>query len=68
VDLIDERLSLHGAIFRDEKTNARVTSPTDPTQNILGGDQQVDGSASTPAAGSPTGGRSSPATCTWTTR
>jgi catecholate siderophore receptor len=42
-DLFADRLSVRGAIFRSEKTNARVTDPNNPLLNILGGDQRVDG-------------------------
>jgi catecholate siderophore receptor len=43
-DLIDERLSLNGAIFRVEKTNARTPGilPDDPPQ-VLQGRQRVQG-------------------------
>jgi catecholate siderophore receptor len=42
-DLLDERLSLRGALFRSEKENARETSPTDSTLSALAGEQRVDG-------------------------
>jgi catecholate siderophore receptor len=42
-DLFDGQLGLRAAVFRLEKTNARVPDPSDPTLNTLGGDQQVDG-------------------------
>ncbi len=42
-DLLDERLSLRAAIFRTDKTNVREPDPNDPTQNVLGGVQRVDG-------------------------
>jgi catecholate siderophore receptor len=42
-DLFDRRLSLTGALFWDEKTNARTTDPNDPLLNILGGDQRAVG-------------------------
>jgi catecholate siderophore receptor len=43
-NLLENRLQLQGAIFREEKTNARVPAPPPNTQfNILAGDQQVDG-------------------------
>jgi catecholate siderophore receptor len=42
-DLFDARLALTGAIYRSEKTNARVTDPDNPLLNILGGEQRVDG-------------------------
>ena len=40
-DLLKERLSLTGALFRSEKTNARTTDPTGIT--TVGGDQVVQG-------------------------
>jgi catecholate siderophore receptor len=43
LDLFDGRLSATGALFRLEKTNARTTDPTDPTRNILAGEQRTDG-------------------------
>ncbi|WP_432740610.1 TonB-dependent siderophore receptor [Methylobacter sp. G7] len=43
IDLFDGRLSATGALFRLEKTNARTTDPTDPTRNILAGEQRTDG-------------------------
>ena len=36
-------LSLTGALFRLEKTNARVPDPNNPGFNILDGAQRVDG-------------------------
>jgi len=43
-DLLDEKLSLNAALFRTEKTNARVVDPTDPgTVYTLSGVQRVDG-------------------------
>lgn len=43
-DLFDERLSLTGAIFRTEKTNARTSDPTDPAAvTVLDGEQVVQG-------------------------
>jgi catecholate siderophore receptor len=42
-DLFEDRLALRGAIYRSEKTNARVIDPNNPLLNILGGDQRVDG-------------------------
>ncbi|HVU37529.1 MAG TPA: TonB-dependent siderophore receptor [Opitutales bacterium] len=42
-DLFSNKLSVRGALFRTEKTNAREPDPSDPTQNVLGGDQRVDG-------------------------
>jgi catecholate siderophore receptor len=42
-DLFHDRLSLRGSVFRTEKTNAREPDPNDPTVDVLGGDQRVDG-------------------------
>jgi catecholate siderophore receptor len=42
-DLLARRLQFQGAIFRDEKTNARVPDPTNSAFNILAGTQRVDG-------------------------
>jgi catecholate siderophore receptor len=42
-DLLDRRFSLTGALFWDEKTNARTTDPNDALLNILGGDQRAVG-------------------------
>ena len=42
-DLFQKRITLTGAIFRDEKTNARTIDPTNPLLNVLAGDQRVDG-------------------------
>ncbi len=42
-DVLGERLSLTGAVFQIEKTNARVPDPTNSAFNILGGDQRVRG-------------------------
>jgi catecholate siderophore receptor len=42
-DVFAERLSLRGAVFRSEKTNARVPDPNNPLLNVLGGKQRVDG-------------------------
>lgn len=42
-NLLADRLQLQAAIFREEKTNARVPNPADPAFNILAGDQRVDG-------------------------
>ena len=41
--VLDDRLLLQGAVFREEKENARVPDPSTPGFNILGGDQRVDG-------------------------
>ena len=43
IDLFSNRLSLTGAAFRLEKTNARTVNPLDPTVNILAGEQRTDG-------------------------
>ncbi len=37
------RLSLRGAIFRTMKTNAREPDPDNPLQNVLSGEQRVNG-------------------------
>jgi catecholate siderophore receptor len=42
-DLLDNRLSLTAAVFRIEKTNLRITDPTDSTVSILDGVARVDG-------------------------
>jgi len=42
-NLLADRLQLQGAIFREEKTNARVPDPANSTFNILAGTQRVDG-------------------------
>lgn len=42
-DVLRDRLSLRGSIFRTEKTNAREPDPNDPTVDVLGGDERVDG-------------------------
>lgn len=39
----DEALSLNAAIFRTDKTNARVASPDDSTVQVLDGEQRVQG-------------------------
>jgi catecholate siderophore receptor len=41
--LMNDRLFLSGAVFRSEKTNARVPDPANPGFNMLGGNQRVDG-------------------------
>jgi catecholate siderophore receptor len=43
VDVLDNRLSLTAAIFRIEKTNLRITDPTDNTVSRLDGLARVDG-------------------------
>jgi len=42
-DFAKDRLTLRGALFRTDKTNAREPSPTDPTVNVLAGKERVDG-------------------------
>lgn len=42
-DLFSRKLSLRGAVFRTEKTNARETSPTNALLVVLSGNQRVDG-------------------------
>ncbi len=42
-ELMDNKILLQGAIFREEKYNARVPDPLHSGFNILGGDQRVDG-------------------------
>lgn len=43
-DLLRQRLSLSAALFRTEKTNARMTNPADPNgPQILAGEQRVQG-------------------------
>jgi catecholate siderophore receptor len=42
-DVLNNQLSLTGAIFRLEKLNARVPDPTNPGFNMLEGTQRVDG-------------------------
>ncbi|MFN4282190.1 MAG: TonB-dependent receptor [Alphaproteobacteria bacterium] len=42
-DLFNEQLSLTGAIFRIEKTNARTADPLGGTVQVLDGEQRVDG-------------------------
>jgi catecholate siderophore receptor len=42
-DVLDEQLAVTAAIFRLEKTNARVPDPANPGFNTLEGTQQVDG-------------------------
>ncbi|PJI48885.1 MAG: TonB-dependent siderophore receptor [Pseudomonas sp.] len=39
----DEALSLNAAVFRTDKTNARVASPDDSTVQVLDGEQRVQG-------------------------
>lgn len=42
-DLLEEKLSLRGAVFRIEKTNARTPDPANVAINVLQGEQRVDG-------------------------
>jgi len=42
-DLSGGNLSLRGAIFRTEKTNAREPDPNNPVLNVLAGEQRVEG-------------------------
>ncbi|RYZ55410.1 MAG: TonB-dependent siderophore receptor [Proteobacteria bacterium] len=42
-DLLGGNLTLEGAVFRLEKTNARTPDPSDATLNVLTGGQRVDG-------------------------
>ncbi len=42
-NLLQNRLQFQGAIFREEKTNARIPDPVNPAFNILAGDQRVNG-------------------------
>jgi catecholate siderophore receptor len=43
-DFLDNRLSVRGAVFRTEKTNAREPNPDGSTlTQVLGGDDRVDG-------------------------
>jgi catecholate siderophore receptor len=41
--LLDQQLFASAAIFRSEKTNARIPDPNNPGFNMLAGDQKVDG-------------------------
>jgi len=43
IDFLDGRLSATGALFRLEKTNARVTDPNNTALQVLGGEQRTDG-------------------------
>ncbi|HEX4263178.1 MAG TPA: TonB-dependent siderophore receptor [Verrucomicrobiae bacterium] len=42
-DLLNNRLSVRGSVFRTEKTNARETNPTNSLEVVDGGLQRVDG-------------------------
>jgi catecholate siderophore receptor len=40
---VTERLALRGAVFRDDKTNARTPDPNNALLNVVQGEQRVDG-------------------------
>jgi catecholate siderophore receptor len=40
---LPRRLSVRGAMFRTDKTNAREPDPNNPLQNVLSGEQRVNG-------------------------
>jgi catecholate siderophore receptor len=40
---LSRRLSVRGAMFRTDKTNAREPDPNNPLQNVLSGEQRVNG-------------------------
>jgi len=42
-DLFDNKLALTAALFRTDKTNARITDPDGSSYQVLGGKQRVDG-------------------------
>ncbi len=42
-NVLNEKLSLTGAIFRTDKTNSRIADPTTSTTTILAGQQRVEG-------------------------
>ena len=42
-EVLNRKLALSGAVFRTEKTNARVSDPAGGTEDILDGEQRVDG-------------------------
>ena len=42
-DLFNDQISLTGAVFREQKLNAREPDPNNPGFNMLGGTWQVDG-------------------------
>ena len=42
-NLLGSKLQVQGALFREEKQNARVPNPANTATNILAGDQRVDG-------------------------
>jgi catecholate siderophore receptor len=46
-DLAPGRFSVNGSLFRTDKTNSREPDPNNPLQNVLGGNQRVDGVAVT---------------------
>ena len=41
--LASGKFSVNGSVFRTDKTNAREPDPNNPLQNVLGGNQRVDG-------------------------
>jgi catecholate siderophore receptor len=43
VEVLNKKLTLTGAVFRIEKTNLRITDPTDSTVSLLDGIARVDG-------------------------
>lgn len=42
-DVLNGRLSLTAAVFRTDKTNARIPDPIDPTVNVLDGITRIEG-------------------------
>jgi len=42
-DLLSNRISAAGSIFQTHKTNAREPDPTDPLEDVLGGNERVNG-------------------------
>jgi catecholate siderophore receptor len=42
-DLASGKFSINGSLFRTDKTNAREPDPNNPLQNVLGGNQRVQG-------------------------
>ena len=71
-NVLNERLMLSAALFRNDRTNYKVADPANP--NNPTGLQQLDGQAHVDGwrwawpATSPASGRSSPTTPTWTAR
>ncbi|MGE3541035.1 MAG: TonB-dependent receptor, partial [Candidatus Tectimicrobiota bacterium] len=43
IGLLNDAMSIQGALFRLEKTNARTTDPLDPTRLVLEGEQRAQG-------------------------